>query len=142
MITADRAVHADPDRLWGLISQVTRWAELLPTVQRVRGRVAGQAPAVGARYAIKQPGIPVLVYEISEWKPGEGFTWIASSPGVRTVGTHAAIPAPDGSTLRLSLRWEGPLAVVVERLFGRRTNTYVQREADTFARLAEQAGQP
>ena len=142
MITAERSVHTDPDRLWELISQVTRWAELLPTVERVTAKTAGHAPAVGARYAIKQPGIPVVVYEVTEWKPGEGFTWIATSPGVRTVGTHAAIPASAGSTLRLSLRWEGPLAVVVERLFGRRTNRYVHQEADTFAGLAEQVGHP
>jgi len=120
---------------------VSRWAELLPTVDRVTVKSAGP-PRVGARYALKQPGLPVLVYEITQWQPGESFTWAAAAPGVRTVGTHAIAPAADGCTLELGLHWEGPLRPVVERLYGRRTDRFVQQEADTFARLAEQAEQP
>lgn len=138
MITAERHVHTDPERLWGLVSQVSRWAELLPTVDEVTPRTSGESPSVGARYALKQPGLPVLVYEITDWRPCAAFTWVATSPGVRTVGTHQVGPAPDGCTLRLSLHWEGPLSFLVERLFGRRTDSFVQQEADTFAGLAEQ----
>ena len=140
MITVERRVRAEPTRVWELVCDVARWAELLPTVESITAKDAGRAPEVGARYAVKQPGIPVLVYEVTAWEPGREFTWVARSPGARTVATHAVRPAPHGSALTLTLRWEGPLAPVVERLFGRRTNTYVQREADTFAGLAEQAG--
>jgi hypothetical protein len=138
VITAERHVHTDSERLWGLVSQVSRWAELLPTVDDVTPKTGGESPSVGARYALKQPGLPVLVYEITDWRPGEAFTWVATSPGVRTVGTHEVGPAPEGCTLRLGLHWEGPLTPLVERLFGRRTEGFVQQEADTFAGLAEQ----
>ena len=140
MITAERTVRADADRVWELMSRVGDWAELLPTVQRVSPRTVGGAPGVGARYALKQPGIPVLVYEVTAWDPGVGFTWVATSPGVRTIGTHTVTASPDGSVLRLTLGWAGPLARIVERLYASRTDRYVQQEADTFARLAERAG--
>lgn len=137
MITVERPVHADPTRLWGFVARVTEWAELLPTVDRVRPVVPGQPTAVGAGYAIKQPGLAELVYEVTEWVPGERFTWVARAPGVRTVATHAVGPAPEGSVLRLTLDWTGPAKPLVALLFTRRTQRYVRLEAETFARLAE-----
>lgn len=136
MITALRQVHADPQLVWQFVGDVGRWAEHLPTVDRVRARTNGE-PRIGSRYALKQPGLPVLVYEITSWQPGTGFTWVAAAPGVRTIGTHEIDPTEGGCTLRLGLRWEGPLAPLVGRLFGRRTDGFVQREADTFTALAE-----
>lgn len=141
MITAERHVDADQERLWGVVSQVSRWAELLPTIDRVTAKSPGP-PGVGARFALKQPGLPVLVYEITEWKPGESFTWVSRAPGVRTVGTHAVAPASDGCTLKLGLQWEGPLRPVVQLLYGRRTHRFVQTEADVFAGLAERGADP
>jgi hypothetical protein len=77
------------------------------------------------------------VYEVTAWEPGQGFTWIADVPGVRTIGTHQVLATRDGCTLQLGLSWEGPLAGVIRILYGRRTKRFVHQEADTFARLAE-----
>lgn len=138
MIAVERHVGAEPDRLWGFVGRVADWAELLPTIDDV-APVSSAAPTVGSRYAVKQPGLPRMVYEITEWVPGRRFTWVAAAPGVRTIGTHEVLPEPDGCALRLTLDWTGPLAPLVRRLFTRRTTRYVQLEAATFAHLAEAA---
>lgn len=137
MITVERQVGADPSRVWDVVGDVDRWAELLPTVTRVVPQTEG-GPRVGSRYALTQPGIPPLVYEITGWEPGARFVWVARAPGVRTVGVHQVEQAPGGTLLRLGLRWEGPLARLVRLFFGRRTRSYVEQEADAFTTLAEQ----
>jgi hypothetical protein len=137
MITVERQVHADPAQVWGFVARVDDWAELLPTVDDVTPVTPGRAPAIGAGYALRQPGLPRLVYTITEWGPGRRFTWVATAPGVRTIGTHEVRPAADGALLRLTLGWTGPLRPVVEALFTRRTQRFVQLEAETFAHLAE-----
>lgn len=137
MITTERQVGADPAQVWALVGRVADWAELLPTIDEVEQVSGGGPPAVGSRYAVRQPGLPRLVYEITEWVPQQRFTWVAEAPGVRTRGTHEVGPAAEGSVLRLTLGWTGPLSALVRPLFTRRTRRYVELEADTFAHLAE-----
>ncbi len=137
MIIAERHVDADPHRLWELVADVDNWADYLPTVTSISHTSGPERLAVGSRYAVKQPGLAVLEYQITAHVPGEGFTWMATSPGVRTLATHHIQTAPSGATLRLELWWDGPLAPVIKGIYGRRTDRYVQREADTFAALAE-----
>lgn len=139
-ITAQRQIRAAPLQAWDVISDVSRWADLLPTVDKVTPQTPknlGPGGQVGARYAVKQPGLPTLVYEVTAWEPGQGFTWIAAVPGVRTLGTHHITATPGGCTLQLGLSWEGSLAGLIRVLYGRRTQRFVHQEADTFARLAE-----
>lgn len=136
MINVERSVGAAPSRVWDVMSAISHWADLLPTVQKVTARPGTVEGHAGARYALKQPGLPTLVYEVTEWLPGTGFTWIATTPGVRTIGTHQIVSTPEGCTLRLGLRWDGPLAGAIRLLYGSRTERFVRQEAETFARLA------
>lgn len=136
-ITVERLVHADSDRLWGYLQRIADWADLLPTVDHVAVQSGGPIPTVGSSYALGQPGLPRLVYKITEWVQGERVTWIAAVPGVRTIGSHEISPTADGSLLRLTLRWQGPLRPLVEVLYTARTRRYVELEARAFAQLAE-----
>jgi Polyketide cyclase / dehydrase and lipid transport len=140
VITVERHVHADPARVWGFVGRVADWAELLPTIDEVAPEPGADPPAVGSRYAIRQPGLARLVYEVTEWVPGHRFTWVAVAGGVRTVATHAVSPAPEGSRLLLTVDWTGPLGWLVGLVFTRRTRRYVRLEAQTFAQLAEGTG--
>lgn len=137
MIIAERHVRAPRERLWEFVGHVSRWDEFLPTVSSVVSKTGLAETGTGSRFALKQPGIPKMVYEVTEWVPGERFTWVASFPGVRTVATHTITATADGCVLKLGLAWEGPISGVVTRLFKQRTNRYVQIEADTFAGLAQ-----
>ena len=140
MIMVDRSVRAEPERVWDFVARVADWAALLPTVDHVEQVSGTEPPSLGARYAIRQPGLARLVYEITRWDPPRSFTWVAGAPGVRTTATHEVATAPGGSVLRLTLGWTGALAPLVRLLFSRRTRAYVELEAATFARLAEEQG--
>jgi hypothetical protein len=95
---------------------------------------------VGARARIKQPGTPTLAWTVTELDAGRAFAWKASSPGVRTIGTHTVSASGEhASTLTLGLTQSGVLAGVVGALTGARTRRFVQMEADGFKRAAESA---
>lgn len=131
-----RTVRATPARVWDLVGDVTGWGRLLPTIEEVT-RLDGDGPVgTGARFRVRQPGLPTAVYEITCWAPGAGFTWESSSPGVRTTATHELAPEPEGTRLTLGIEWTGPLAGAVGVLLGGKARRMVAQEADTFARLA------
>lgn len=136
-IEVRRSVAASTDRVWELVGDVERWGKILPTMQQVSRVGAGDQVGVGARFEVRQPGLRSAVYEITEWAPGSGFTWVSSAPGVRTTATHW-LSAEHGETrLALGVAWSGPLAPVVRLLLGSRTRRMVEQEGDTFVRLAQ-----
>jgi uncharacterized protein YndB with AHSA1/START domain len=135
----EREVAASPERLWAFVGDVERWAELLPTIRRVV-RLGPDGPVgVGARFEVHQPGLPKAVYEVTDWQPGRGFTWVSSAPGVRTTAVHTLAPRDGGTRLVLGIDWSGPLAGLVRLLVGSKARGMVAQEADTFVVLAEGA---
>jgi hypothetical protein len=82
------------------------------------------------------------MYEVTRWDPGSGFTWRASTPGVRTTATHRLETQGETTRLLLGIEWSGPLAGVVGLLMRSKTERMVGQEADTFATLAESGAQP
>jgi ligand-binding SRPBCC domain-containing protein len=136
MKSVERMIDAGTDRVWSLVADVDRWDDMLPTMQQVT-RLDGEGPVgVGARFEVRQPGLPKAVYEITEWEPGVGFTWVAASIGVRTTATHEMRPLQGQTRLTLGLAWTCPLAGLVGLLMTARARRMVEQEADTFARLA------
>ena len=94
---------------------------------------------VGSRFEVRQPGLPKAVWEVTDWQQqGRSFTWVSSSPGIRSTAVHTVQDDGGGSRLDLSLEWSGPLARVLELLIGRKARGMVETEAETFTRLDEQ----
>jgi hypothetical protein len=137
MIQASSRSAGAPDRLWSLASDVERWGEHLPTVDSVRPLDSGPT-RVGSRFEVRQPKLPKAVWEVTEWEPGRSFTWVSSSPGIRSTAVHSVHEDGEGSRLELTLEWSGPLSPVLRALIGRKARGMVEVEATTFARLAEQ----
>ena len=138
MIRATARSAATPDRLWSLASDVERWGDRLPTVDVVRPLDSGPT-GVGSRFEVRQPGLPKAVWEVTDWQQqGRSFTWVSTSPGIRSTAVHAVQDISGGSRLDLSLEWSGPLARILELLIGRKAQGMVETEAETFTRLAEQ----
>jgi hypothetical protein len=137
MIRATARSAATPERLWSLAGDVERWGDRLPTVDSVRPLGTGPI-GVGSRFEVRQPGLPKAVWEVTDWQPGRSFTWVSSSPGIRSTAVHTVQGDGDGSRLDLSLEWSGPLARVLELLIGRKARGMVETEAETFTRLAEE----
>lgn len=110
---------------------------MLPTVTSIKPLQVGPT-AVGSRFEVKQPGLAKTVFEVTDWRPGESFTWVSKQPGVRSTAVHEVRAEGDGSRLDLALDFAGPMAGLVRLAFGRKAQRMVETEAQTFARLAEQ----
>lgn len=137
MIEVERLASASADRVWTLVGDVESWGRILPTFRQVT-RIGTDGPTgVGARFEVRQPGLPRAVYEITEWEPGVGFTWVSASPGVRTTATHWLTVEDGGTRFVLGIQWSGPLAGLARVVLGSRAGRMVNQEADTFVRLAE-----
>lgn len=132
-----RFVRVDPGALWRLVSDVDRWDELLPTIDEVTRLSAPGPVAVGARFRVRQPGIPTADYEITDWRTGTGFTWESSGLSMRATASHVLDPVEGGTSLTVGIRWSGPAAWLARALLARKARGYLQAEADAFARLAE-----
>jgi hypothetical protein len=139
MIEEQRSITAGADRVWELLSDIDRWDQLLPTMQRVTRLGAAGPLGVGSRFEVRQPGLRRSVYEITDWQPGRGFTWTTTAPGIRTTAPHWLAPHEGGTRLVLGIEWSGPLTGLVRLLLGAKVRLMVEQEADTFARLADRA---
>lgn len=136
MIGADASTAASPDRLWAVCSDVTSWPQHLDTFTAVES-LSGGPTRVGSRFAVTQPGLPDATYEVTQWEPGEAFTWVAKSRGVRTTAIHRVVPTTTGSRIELEIRWSGPMAGLVRMAMTRKSQRMIETEAVTFAHVAE-----
>jgi uncharacterized protein YndB with AHSA1/START domain len=134
-------VDAPADRLWQAVADVERWPDWTRSMRDIRWLdVQPGAPAlrVGGRARVRQPGLPPLVWAVSELEPGTSFTWRAASAGVAATATHVVRPLSDSrAELTLGVQQAGPLAPLVRLLTGRRTRRLVGLEADGLKRCAE-----
>ena len=130
-------INAPPDRVWDALVDVETWPEWTASIREVKG-LDGAVLAFGSRVRIKQPRMPSLVWEVSEFEPTTSFTWRSSSPGVTTVGSHVVTATTTNRvTVTLGIHQSGPLAPIVRLLAGARTRRYVQMEADGLKKCAE-----
>lgn len=119
-----------------MVSDVSRWPEILTTVDEVELIGEPDTVGVGSRFRVRQPGLATAVYVVTKWQEGHGFTWEAQSVGVHTIATHSITPSETGSRLKLSIDWTGAISGLVRLIYGRRAQRMVTIEADTFVRLA------
>jgi uncharacterized protein YndB with AHSA1/START domain len=129
-------IHASPERVWEVLSDVERWPEWTETVTRVTRLDTDtdtDSLGLGSRVRVEQPKLPPTEYVVTELDPGAGFTWVATGTGVRTTARHrieAGAGTGGGVRVRLSVRQAGPLGVVMGRLFFTRlTDRYLATEA-------------
>lgn len=128
--TVEAEIAATPQRVWEVLTEVERWPEWAETVTSVTRLDEGPL-RLGSRTQVEQPRLPPAVYVVTELFPGRSFTWVAESPGVRTIARHGIEPLPGGRTrVRLGVEQAGPLGKVMGRLFFRGlTDRYLAAEA-------------
>jgi uncharacterized membrane protein len=80
-------IAASPEVIWSTLSDVERWPEWTDSVTEVERLDAGDF-GVGSRARVKQPGMLRLAWEVTEYAPGEVFSWASKLPGVTTIGGH------------------------------------------------------
>ena len=132
-------IAAPPDRVYPIMADVERWHEWTPSISSVK-RLGGGPFAVGARAMVRQPKLLPAIWKVTEVRPGESFTWVSSSPGVRVVGVHRVEPTPNGSRVTLAVEMHGMLAGLFARLTGAITTKYIDFEAKGLKSRSESAG--
>lgn len=131
-------ISAPPSLVWDVFSDVERWPEWTASVTSLTG-LDGPALAVGRRFTIKQPGMPKLVWRVTEIDPGTSWTWEQRAPAALVTARHDVIGAPGGRTLvRQQLEQRGPLGALVGRLMAKKTKRYLQLEARGLKARSEQ----
>lgn len=139
MITEDSVeIDAPPRLVWDVFTDVEHWPDWTASVTSLAGLDAA-ALAVGRRFAIKQPGMPKLVWQVTELDPGRSWTWVQRSAGARVTARHEVIARPGGRTLvRQRLDQSGALGALVGRLMATKTKRFLDLEARGLKARAEQ----
>lgn len=139
MFTEDSVeIDASPQLVWDVFSDVERWPEWTASVTSLVG-LDGHTLAVGKRFAIKQPGMAKLGWQVTEIDPGTSWTWVQRSPGVRVTARHYVVAQPGGRTLvRQQLDQRGALGALVGRLMVKKTKRFLELEAQGLKARSEQ----
>ncbi|HET8561271.1 MAG TPA: SRPBCC family protein [Marmoricola sp.] len=132
LFTTTRHVDALPGAVWPVMSDVSRWPEWMPTVDRVERLDEGPL-RVGSRASVRQPRLPRAVWEVTELAHGESFTWESAGPGLRTIGRHTVVADGAGSAVTLSIEQTGPMGAVAALVWRRLIQRYIELEAESLA---------
>jgi len=122
-------IAAPVERVWEVMTDVERWSEWSETVTLVR-RLDDGPLRTGSRAKVNQPKIPEAEYVVTELEPEQGFTWVATGPGVLTTARHALEQSPGGGTrVLLSVVQSGWLGSLMGRFYRGLTDRYLATEA-------------
>ena len=130
-------VPATPRQVWATMSAVRDWPSWLSTVDDVSPVRPEEPDGIGARYQVRQPKLATATWEVTRWEPAAGFAWRSVRPGVVSVGNHTIEDLGGSSRISLGMEWTGALAPLVNLVYGRLTQRYLETEA---ASLVQRAG--
>ena len=131
-------IDASPQLVWDVFSDVEHWPDWTASVTSLVGQ-DGPTLAVGRRFAIKQPGMQKLIWQVTEIDPGSSWTWVQRSPGSLVTARHYVSAQPGGGTLvRQQLDQSGPLGALVGRLMVKKTKRFLEMEARGLKARSEQ----
>lgn len=108
-------MHAPPEKVYDVIADVTRMAELSPEVVECRWLDGATGPEVGARFAARNKFTrgPVIGNKpmITAVDPGRSISWSRTEPFGGTVEwTYQFLPHPDGTEVVESYRAVKPVS--------------------------------
>ena len=139
MITHSSVEVAVPaTAVWAVYADVERWPEWTASITRIEA-LDGPELAIGKRFAIKQPRLPRLVWEVSALEPGVAWTWQQSTPGGLTLAVHEVVPlGAERTSVRQRIDQRGPLGALVGALMRGTTRRYLAMEAAGLKARCEQ----
>lgn len=123
--------------VWAVFSDVEGWPDWTASVERVVP-LDGSGLSIGRRFAIAQPRLPNLVWQVTELVPGTSWSWSTAAPGARAHAVHEVIARGAERTLvRQRFEQRGPIGTIVGRLFAGTTRRYLRMEADGLKAACE-----
>ena len=115
--------------VWDVLVAVLHWPELTDSITSVEP-LDGPDPRVGARYRLKQPRMPTMLWRVIELNPGSDWSWEQRSRTGTTTARHAVeATGARSSQVHLSVRHVGILRLLVGGLTRRQTARYLRQEA-------------
>jgi uncharacterized membrane protein len=131
-------IAAPPERAWQAVTDVEDWPRWTTSMSEVKRLDEGPL-RVGSRARVRQPRLPVLVWEVTDLDEGTSFSWVTRTPGVVATAGHEVIATRDGSRLTLSVSWTGVFGGLTGALVGERTRKSIAQEANGLKACAEAA---
>jgi hypothetical protein len=132
------AISAPPDVVWSVFTDVERWPTWTRSISSIES-LDGGGIELGRRFRIRQPRLPVLVWRVTDVRPGSSWTWTATSSGARTDAWHRVAPEGEaGCVVSQGIDQRGPVGVVVGLLMRRLTQRYLTLEAEGLKRASEE----
>ena len=130
-------IDAETKRVWDTLMDLERWPEWTQSVDRIERLDHGEF-GIGSRARIRQPRIPVAIWEVTEFESGRSFTWVSEAVGIRSVGSHLIEPRGEGTvSLTLTLAQTGWLARLVRSRAEKLAKEYLAMEAQGLKRRCE-----
>ena len=134
---ASTDVSAPAQVVFDTYADVEHWPSWTSSVTSVEKIDPGPLK-VGLRVRIRQPKLPVTVWQVTELVPGQEFSWQARARGVVTTGTHRVVPnAGGGGRVEAVLEQAGPLGALVGLITWRLTKRYLRTEVDGIKAYCE-----
>lgn len=133
---AEVAIRAPVPVVWKLLKDVEAWPTWMPTIESL-SRVRPGSFEVGAKYRVRQPGLPDSVYTVTSIDDERAFTWEARTVATTLVATHEVWPVSVGCGARSVYAASGLLAPVIQSLLGAKIARMLSQEADSLRRRAE-----
>jgi hypothetical protein len=99
----------------------------------------GTAIAVGNRFAIAQPRLPRIVWQVTEVEAGTSWSWRASSFAAESIASHEVRPvAADRTLVRQRIDQRGAVGLLSAVAMHRLVRRYLALEAGGLKRRVEE----
>ena len=130
-------INASQQRVWDVLTDVEAWPRRIDTVEAVE--LLTPAPLTkGSRVRLRQPKLPVGVWDVTVWDAPAYFEWSQKEGGVTSVAGHRVEALGEGrARLTLTLDMRGLLVPVVGRFYKGLTNDFMTREVEGMKRASE-----
>lgn len=113
-MTIEDTIHieAPADVVWAVTADVEHWPEWTPTVVTVQRLDEGPF-GLGSMTRLKQPGQPESEWTVTEYIPGERFTWETQRRGMRMAASHRMRTVEGGTSNTLRIEASGLIPIVL-----------------------------
>lgn len=129
-------VQAKPALIFKILTDVENWNTWTASVRKST-LLNGATFAIGTKVKIIQPKLFPVIWEITEMRDNNSFTWTSNSLGLKITAKHIIQEAGDFSIVWLVTTYKGFLSRLIYNLTSALTNKYMTMEADGLKLVCE-----